>query len=1005
MTDVKVTDQKNETAIIGWAVNDRGSEVTRYEIEHCWDPTRCQVNGVAGWVNLLNKNRSSTDSRTAGEAKIPVKPGQSYYVRVRATNAVGTGDWGYSGWTTIDPMAPSAPVGIGLTDLKNGKAKLTWNITSDGGSPITSYDIQSCNPGKPCTLQDADNSANWLAFADEETIKSDSNALVSVNPGQYYWFRVRALNAVGKSPWGYGKWEEIKKTPPVVTDINLINLNTGEAKIKWTVNDGGSEVTSYEIEHCWDHTKCQANGVSGWVNLSFTNLYVKKANNKTLGEAKIPVKPGQYYWVRVRATNAVGTSDWGYSGWTKIEPMVPSAPVGIVLTDLKNGKAKLTWNITSDGGSPITSYEIQGCKPNTPCKMQDVDNSPNWVGFSTAEISVNPGQYYWFRVRASNAVGKGPWGYGEWTKIEPSLPVVTDIKVTDQKDRKAKIDWAVNDGGSPVEAYKIQHCGYCKDRSDTGWLDVSDEDGNSTNKAAKADVDRIKTTANDGDRNWLYVRVRAKNSVGWGPWEYAKDWTKIESLAQSCPVNTPAPVCPSSGGGSCSGGCVDVEEGQEFIVWTQEPLKDNTSTKLLRILRRETNETLTNEELTVKLPSEAPQVKLSKDVIITIRNGDDAMGDYGEQALFKALETDGHLVLFRSSVNIALPFWPSFFSHKWTPVKRAPKTWLEGRTLDERARELATMQTSNDVFINTMRALDSAEFLMNLWPGAYGVSVAVSADNNTDMILGVGMATADVLSFGIGTKWKVASKSVQMACRLAEVTSATTRVAYYYNGHQTFENGVDAVISSVPVLGGVSYRVLRPVVMKIRDGRAFIVRVPSGGRPNSHAGSQQVATFLGRNVEEITEGGEGIPCSQLAQLGARLKGKLTGSEAPPQIGQYLGRGGRALVYESATNPSMVVKVLREQPADPSSLITERCQHFSTAEQLGIPTIREIGFIATDNKLYFTQSKTSPVNPNDPIFKAIYESAREKLKCTNLFLDLDNPNNWGLLNGSYFLIDP
>lgn len=197
---------------------------------------------------------------------------------------------------------------------------------------------------------------------------------------------------------------------------------------------------------------------------------------------------------------------------------------------------------------------------------------------------------------------------------------------------------------------------------------------------------------------------------------------------------------------------------------------------------------------------------------------------------------------------------------------------------------------------------------------------------------------------------------------------------------------MDAALASVDgAFVGVHF-----VKIVVRNGKGYI----KAG--SSTIGANTIAAQLGRSLNDIAEGGSGIRGDQLTILGV---------STPPGLGKLLGRGGRAQAYESATDPSTVIKVLHEQPADPRAMITERCRQFSQAEQLGIPTLRETGFLASDGKLYFNQKKTSPVNFHDPNFKAIYDAAREKLKCSTIFIDVDNPNNWGALGGQYYLIDP
>jgi hypothetical protein len=94
---------------------------------------------------------------------------------------------------------PSSPTNITLTPNGVGRAILTWTL-SDGGSPIAGYEIEH-NVGID----------SWKSDSDLDGNGSDSRAIVSVTPGKWYVFRVRARNRAGSSSWGVGlKWVQIR---------------------------------------------------------------------------------------------------------------------------------------------------------------------------------------------------------------------------------------------------------------------------------------------------------------------------------------------------------------------------------------------------------------------------------------------------------------------------------------------------------------------------------------------------------------------------------------------------------------------------------------------------------------------------------------------------------------------------------------------------------------------------------------------------------------------------
>jgi len=87
-----------------------------------------------------------------------------------------------------------------------------------------------------------------------------------------------------------------------------------------------------------------------------------------------------------------------------IQPGVPSAPSGLIAVG-QYGHVDLTWSPPiSDGGSPITGYEIyRGTSFEGLSLLTSVGNQL-WY----QDASVTNGQVYYYRVTAVNSAGEGP---------------------------------------------------------------------------------------------------------------------------------------------------------------------------------------------------------------------------------------------------------------------------------------------------------------------------------------------------------------------------------------------------------------------------------------------------------------------------------------------------------------------------------------------------------------------------------------------------------------------
>lgn len=170
------------TLVATWSAPDAdgGSPVTGYDV---WDPV------LGSWVAVPAAPRSYVVTG--------VVPGTHYALSVRAVNAIGAGPQRDLDYLTPAPTAPTAPViRLASAGRPGGPitAKARWYAPDgDGGSAITGAVVKAAriaSDGRRVNLRSS------------PLRPSGARGYVFTLPRAGVWqFRVRALNAVGWSPW------------------------------------------------------------------------------------------------------------------------------------------------------------------------------------------------------------------------------------------------------------------------------------------------------------------------------------------------------------------------------------------------------------------------------------------------------------------------------------------------------------------------------------------------------------------------------------------------------------------------------------------------------------------------------------------------------------------------------------------------------------------------------------------------------------------------------------
>ncbi len=460
-------------------------------------------NDIEGYLN------SSSGNNDTEEYFSDLFFGTTYYWRVRAINAVDTSEW------TIVSSVNTRDY-VTLVSPSDGAQTWTGN-TFDWGSHagVDFYEIQldtSASFNSPVFQNDIEGYLNSSSGnSDTEEYFSD------LYFGTTYYWRVRAINAVDTSEW------------TIVSSVNTRDYVTltspSDGAQTWTGNtfDWGSHagVDFYEIQldtSASFNSPVFQNDIEGYLNSS--------SGNSDTEEYFSDLYFGTTYYWRVRAINAVDTSEWTIVSSVNTRDYV-------TLTSPSDGAQTWTGN-TFDWGSHtgVDFYEIQldtSASFNSSVFQNDIEgylnsssgNSDTEEYFSDMYFGTT---YYW-RVRAINAVDTS-----EWTIVSSinTRDYVTLSSPSDGSDQWTGIgfDWSSHSG---VDFYEIQI------DSSAGFGSVAfQNDVEAYNNSSSGNPDTYECLSDMYFGETYYWRVRAINAVDTSEWT-TRSYTTRDYVTLSSP--------------------------------------------------------------------------------------------------------------------------------------------------------------------------------------------------------------------------------------------------------------------------------------------------------------------------------------------------------------------------------------------------------------------------------------------------------------------------------------
>jgi len=309
-------------------------------------------------------------------------------------------DYGYGRIDALaalhDVVPPAAPL---LSAISNPDGDGTYVVGWSNVPSATGYTLQEDSNG---------------SFTSPDLVYTGSDIQFTVNGhgGGTWYYRVKASNGAGDSPWSNSQTVVVKPIAPILNSIE--NPGNGDAYlVSWQAPEGAA---GYRLEE--DDSS------------SFTSPTTRYDGSAL--QYAITGQPGGTWYYRVLAYNVAGDGPWSDTSITTVDPSPLPAPS---LDSISNPEA--------DGDYPVSWSDVPGATSYVLEQSADAyfaHPAEVYAGsVSQFDVTGQPGGTWYYRARASGPAGLGPWSNPQSTVVTSYLYLPLALKSYDQ-------DLLINEG-------------------------------------------------------------------------------------------------------------------------------------------------------------------------------------------------------------------------------------------------------------------------------------------------------------------------------------------------------------------------------------------------------------------------------------------------------------------------------------------------------------------------------------------------------------------------------
>ncbi len=381
----------------------------------------------------------------------------TYFYRIRAVN--GSLVSSFTAQVSAATSVPIAPTTLVATASSSTQINLTW---SDASTNETGFQVERSTT-----------SGTGFALVTTTAANTTSFSNTGLTAGTQYFYRIRAVNAVGASA---PTTEATASTsaPAVPTSLVANATSTTQINLSWV--DASTNETGFQVER-------STTSGTGFVLITTT-----AANAVSFSNTGLTANTRCFY--RVRSVNAVGTSV--PTAEASALTSAPAAPTTLTAIAASSTQVNLTW---VDASTSETGFQIERSLTSGSGFSLVSTAAANATSFSNTGLTANT--VYFYRVRAIN--GSITSGYAPQATASTSAPLPpTTLSASAFSSTQINLTWV--DASNNETGFQVER----STTSGSGYTLVSTTAANATS---------FSNTGLTANTSYFY-RVRAINAVG-----------------------------------------------------------------------------------------------------------------------------------------------------------------------------------------------------------------------------------------------------------------------------------------------------------------------------------------------------------------------------------------------------------------------------------------------------------------------------------------------------------